>query len=102
MADSNAQDDIIDQQAIGDGWWGKWRAVQAWELTFEMPLVVGGVMYSIAMGNQFIVKALVDLTPIITFYLTGRFAILGVHVWKGSQEKQLAMVERSIKSNRAD
>ena len=102
MADSDATDDLIDQQALGDGWWGKWRAVQAWELTVEMPVVVVGVMVSIGMGNQFVVKSLVDLTPIITFYLTGRFAVLGVHVWKGSQEKQLAMVERSAKSSRAD
>ena len=103
VANDDATDDLLDQQATGDGWWGRWRAVQAWELTIEMPLVVAGTMFSVAMGHQFVVKALVDLTPIITFYLTGRFAVLGVHVWKGSQERQHAMSERSVvKSSRAD
>jgi len=77
--------------ASGDGWWGKWRAVQAWELTLETPIAAALVMWSLMRGDQFMVKALTDLTPIITFYLAARYAVVGVHVWKGSQERQLAM-----------
>ena len=81
----------IDTIVGGDGWWGKWRAVQAWELTIETPLAAGLVMYSLMMGNKFVVDGLVALTPIITFYLTARYAVVGVHVWKGSQERQMAI-----------
>ncbi len=84
----------LDTISTGDGWWGKWRGVQAWELTFEIPIIVGFLVFEIAMANQFVVEALVKLEPLINIYLIARYAVLGVHVWKGSQERQLAMAER--------
>lgn len=87
------QDNPSPLQAIagGDGIWGKWRAIQAWEITFETPIAAALVMYSLMTGNKFVIDGLVALTPIITFYLTARYAVVGVHVWRGSQERQLAM-----------
>lgn len=102
----------LDSIAQGDGWWGKWRAVQAWELTFETPLAAGCALYSLMHGNVFVVDALVKLTPLITVYMGARYAVLGVHVWRGSQERQLAIstststttatASSTIKSPRAD
>lgn len=81
--------------ADGDGIWGKWRAVQAWELTVEWPAAAGLVAYALLTGNAFIVKSLIDLNQIITIYIVARCAVIGVHVWKGSQERQLAMREQA-------
>jgi hypothetical protein len=96
-----SDDDPIAREAAGDGWWGRWRAVQAWELTFETPIVVACVIWRVMEGDTFIVDAMTKLTPVITFYLTARYAVLGVHVWRGSQERQLAMTEQA-RSSRAD
>jgi hypothetical protein len=81
----------LESMAGGDGLWGKWRSVQAWEITFETPIAAALVMYSLMTGNKFVIDGLVALTPIITFYLTARYAVVGVHVWRGSQERQMAM-----------
>lgn len=80
--------------ADGDGFWGKWRGVQAWELTIEWPAAALLVAYALLTGNKFIVQSLVDLNAIITIYIGARCAVIGVHVWKGSQERQLAMREQ--------
>lgn len=80
--------------ADGDGLWGKWRAVQAWELTVEWPMAALLVAYALLTSNKFIVQSLVDLNAIITIYIGARCAVIGVHVWKGSQERQLAMREQ--------
>ena len=80
--------------ADGDGFWGKWRAVQAWELTIEWPAAAILTAYALLTGNAFIIKSLVDLNSIITMYVVARCAVIGVHVWKGSQERQLAMREQ--------
>ena len=91
MPSMQGHPDPIDMIVGGDGLWGKWRAIQAWELTIETPLAAALVMYSLMSGNKFVVDGLVALTPIITFYLTARYAVVGVHVWKGSQERQMAI-----------
>lgn len=93
MSEPTASDNL-DTLANGDGKWGRWRAIQAWELTIEMPLVVLAVVIEIALGNQFVVDSITKLQPVIDIYLMGRYAVLGVHVWKGSQERQLAMQYR--------
>jgi hypothetical protein len=83
--------EALDNIATGDGWWGKWRVVQAWELTIEIPIVVAATVYRIAMADQFVVDALVKLEPLINIYLIARFSVLGIHLWQGSRERQLSM-----------
>lgn len=87
----NTGPDALAILAGGDGWWGRWRTVQAWELTIEMPLVVAAIVVEVALGNAFVVDAVVKLQPVLDIYLMARYAVLGVHVWKGSQERQLAI-----------
>lgn len=81
----------LESAATGDGWQGKWRAAQAWELTFETPIIMALVVYKLMIGDQFIVDALAKLIPVITLYLTCRYAVLGVHVWRGSVERTVGM-----------
>ena len=101
-------DPALDSVASGDGWWGKWRGVQAWELTIETPLVVGCVLFSVMRGDAFVVDAMVKLVPVITIYLTARYAVLGVHVYRGSVERSYGLqsyqqsFQNTVRSSRAD
>lgn len=93
-------DKVLDDAATGEGWWGRWRQVQAWELTFETPILVGLITWQVIQGNKFVVDALSTLLPIINIYLMARYAVLGVHVYRGSMERQFALKERT--SSRED
>lgn len=101
-------DPALDAAAAGDGWWGKWRGVQAWELTIETPVVVICILISVMRGDAFVVDALVKLVPVITIYLTARYAVLGVHVYRGSIERSYGLqtyqqtFQQTLKSSRAD
>jgi hypothetical protein len=84
-------DDGVTKLAAGDGLWGRWRTIQAWELTFEFFVGFVTLIISIILDHQYVVDAMVKLQSLVDIYLIGRLAVLGVHVWKGSQERQLAI-----------
>lgn len=101
--DSNEtnQKQSLDGIVSGDGLWGKWRAVQAWEITVETPIAVACVLWRLMNNDAFILDALVKLTPLITVYMGARYAVLGVHLYRGSQEREIA-ITGAVKSSRAD
>lgn len=80
------------ETAAGDGWWGKWRAAHAWELTLECPFWAACFMYAIIFGGGTPVNELAQASGILIVWFSARFGVLGVHVWQGSQERQVAMV----------
>lgn len=83
---------IKQEVAKGDGLLGKWRGVHAWELTMECPVIIGALLYVIVTGNTVAINAFAGLSGLIITYLGARFSVLGVHVWQGSNERQVAIV----------
>jgi hypothetical protein len=84
-------DSIKHEVAKGDGLLGKWRGVHAWELTAECPVIMGALLFSIVTGNTVAINAFAGLSGLIMTYLGARFGVLGVHVWQGSNERQVAI-----------
>lgn len=76
--------------AGGDGWWGKWRAVHAIELTAECPFWAGIIMYAIVSGSGMATN-LATASGLVMAWWGARFGVLGVHVWQGSNERQAAI-----------
>jgi hypothetical protein len=77
--------------AGGDGWLGKWRGIHAWELTIECPFFAGAFLYCVVTGKSESINALITLQGLIMAYFAARFGVLGVHVWQGSNERQVAL-----------
>ena len=77
--------------AAGDGWRGQWRWLHAWELTLECPVWLGLFVYVIVSGNVVAFTGLASLQGLIMAYMGARFGVLGVHVWQGSNERQVAI-----------
>lgn len=73
-----------------DGWWGNWRSILAYELALECPLWAALIIYSVAIDKQGI-GDLVQASGLIMTWWGARFGVLGVHVWTGSNERQVAM-----------
>lgn len=73
-----------------DGWWGSWRTVLAYELAIECPAWAGLIMYSVALDKAG-VSDLINASGLIMAWWGARFGVLGVHVWTGSNERQVAM-----------
>ncbi len=82
---------IMAEVARGDGWWGKWRAIHAWELTGECPFFLATFMHAVWTGNTASINAITQLSGILMSYMAARFGVLGVHVWQGSSERQAAI-----------
>jgi hypothetical protein len=82
---------ITAEAAKGDGWLGKWRGIHAWELTLECPFFAGTMLWCIVTGNQVGISGFSALSGILMAYMGARFGVLGVHVWQGSQERQIAL-----------
>lgn len=88
----------VNYTAGGDGWLGKWRGFAAWEFFgFECPLFMVTVLYKIWTADsstdvQSFSQIMAALWTVISFYFGGRFLVCGVHIWKGSDERQVAMV----------
>lgn len=78
------------QAASGDGWWGKWRALHAIELTAECPFWAGAIMWAIVGGGNMAAN-LGAASGLIMAWWGARFGVLGVHVWQGSNERQAAL-----------
>jgi len=73
-----------------DGWWGNWRTVLAYELAVECPVWAGLIVYSVAVDKAG-VSDLINASGLIMAWWGARFGVLGVHVWTGSNERQVAM-----------
>lgn len=83
---------IRGETAAGGGWLGAWRGIHAWELTLECPCWAATIIYSVIVGGGTSVNELAQASGIIMTYWAARFGVLGVHVWQGSNERQVAMV----------
>lgn len=88
----------VNYTASGDGWLGKWRGFAAWEFFgFECPAFMITILYKIwtaeeAVDVQSFSQIMAALWTVISLYFGGRFLVCGVHIWKGSDERQVAMV----------
>lgn len=76
--------------AGGDGLLGRWRGLMAWELLFEAPFWGLGMLYCIVFRPESF-NTMVNGSALILAWWAARWGVLGVHVWQGSQERQVAI-----------
>jgi hypothetical protein len=80
--------EVSAQAATPHGWWSHWRTIMAYELALECPPWALLIMWCVLNGK---INELNAAAGILTVWWGARFAVLGVHIWTGSNERQTAI-----------